>query len=207
MGEPEVALARVSAEQEDALREVANIMVGHAATALARLSDTRIDLEIPTIRLLTWHDGVAAATEDARIVAGVRTRMLGRLTGEVFVTFPRDSALALVDVLRGLPRGSTQYMNSGAASTLVEVGNIIAGSCLAAFYQLLDISLVHSVPEFVYDVPSVLMAPGIDRAAVDTAIVAEVAFRAPQIDFEGHLLLLFTVESLTRLLDALETPG
>lgn len=192
-------------EQQDALREVSNIMVGHAATALARLSDTRIDISIPDIRLLAWTAGLEIATEGAKLVAGVRTRMLGTLSGDIYVTFPRDSALNLADLVRGSPPGTTRYMSASAASTLVEIGNILAGSCLAAFYDLLDISLVHSVPEFVYDAPSVLLASGPHTGNDGNVIVAQVRYEARAIDLTGHLILLFTMESLTTLLKNLET--
>lgn len=194
----------LNAEQEDALREVSNIMVSHAATALARLSDTRIDISIPDIRLLAWTAGLEIATEGAKLVAGVRTRMLGTLSGDIYVTFPRDSALSLADLVRGAPPGTTRYMSASAATTLVEIGNILAGSCLAAFYDLLDISLVHSVPEFVYDAPGVLLASGPQAGNDGNVIVAQVRYEARALDITGHLILLFTMESLTALLETLE---
>lgn len=197
---------QLTADQEDALREVANVMVGHAATALARLSDTRINIKIPDIRLLEWAEGLELATEGSKLVAGVRTRMLGALSGDVYVTFPRDSALGLADIVRGDPPGTTRYMSASAAATLVEVGNILAGSCLAAFYDMLDISLVHSVPEFVYDAPGVLLANAGREGQDANVIVAQVMYEAPEIDLTGHLILLFTMESLTALLRTLESP-
>lgn len=194
----------LTGEQEDALREVSSIMVGHAVTALARLSDMRIDITIPSIKMLEWRRGVALATGGSNLVAGVRTRMLGPLSGHIYVTFPRDDALALSDIVRGAPAGTTQYMSAGAAATLVEVGNILAGSCLAAFYDMLDISLVHSVPEFVYDAPSMLLANRDLAGHDENVIVAEVTYNAPALDLTGHLILLFTMESLTSLLHTLE---
>ena len=195
----------LTTDQADALREVSNIMVGHAATALARLSDTRIDISIPDIRLLDWSEGLAIATEGSKLIAGVRTRMLGTLSGDIYVTFPRDSALNLADLVRGVPPGTTQYMSASAATTLVEVGNVLAGSCLGAFYDLLKISLVHSVPEFVYDAPSVLLASGSLKGNDGNVIVAQVRYEARAVNLTGHLILLFTMESLTTLLRTLES--
>ena len=195
-----------SPEQEDALHEVANIMMGHATTALARLSQTRIDIEIPRIELLDWEEGVRVASADSAILAGVRTRMLGKLTGEIYVTFPRESAFKLTDLLRGLPVGHTRYMSASAASTLTEVGNVLAGSCLAAFYQFLDISLVHSVPEFVYDVwGAFAQSETTGGREGDSVLLAQVTFSAPEVDLQGSLILLFTLESMVELVKALET--
>lgn len=195
----------LSAEQEDALREVANIMIGHAATALARLSGMRIDIEIPMIEVVERDRAVelAGGGSGRALVAGVRTRMLGRLKGEVYVTFPRESALGLTDALRGLPLGHTKYMTGAAAGTLIEVGNIVAGACLAAFYKLLDVSIVHSVPEFVFDMPEVLLS-GASSTKGDHVLAAQVRFHAPAMDLNGHLVLLFTVESMAQVVAALE---
>ncbi|HWG91223.1 MAG TPA: chemotaxis protein CheC [Candidatus Thermoplasmatota archaeon] len=194
----------LSEYQQDALREVANIMVGHATTALARLSNQRIDITIPSIEVLSMEEGLAFASGASGIVAGVRTRLLGRISGEMFIIFPRESAFSLSDVVRGLPPDHTRYLNPSAASALVEVGNVIAGACLGAFYQLLDISLIHSVPEFVYDVPNALVAAERAQAPDEHMVVATVAFRSPDIHLAGSLMLLFSVESMVELVDALE---
>lgn len=195
----------LSPEQEDALREVANILIGHATTALARLSDMRIDVQIPQIEMLSLEEGLAQASGDAGIIAGVRTRLLGKLSGEMYITFPRDSAFALTDVVRGLRPGHTRYLSGSAAAALVEVGNVIAGSCLAAFYQLLGISVIHSVPEFVYDVPEALMSlEERESPAGEDILFAQVTFNAPDIDMDGYLILLFAVESMPTIFRALE---
>lgn len=195
----------LSPEQTDALREVANILMGHATTALARLANMRIDIEIPQIRVVSLEEGLSRASGGAGIVAGVRTRLLGTLSGEMYITFPRDSAFALTDVVRGLPPGHTRYLSGSAAAALVEVGNVIAGSCLAAFYQLLGISVVHSVPEFVYDAPEALLSAETQAVERDDNILfAQVTFNAPEVNLSGHLILLFSVESLSVLFQALE---
>ena len=67
--------------QLDALREVANIGAGHAATALSHMTSQRIMISVPQVNIAPLEDvpNQIGATEEP--VAAVLMRMMGDLSG------------------------------------------------------------------------------------------------------------------------------
>ena len=64
----EGATTLLSSARLDALREVANIGAGHAATALSTLTGTRIMISVPMMRFVVPDDDARAA-----LAPGVRS--------------------------------------------------------------------------------------------------------------------------------------
>src|SRR5579859_6164226 len=64
----------------DALREVANIGAGHAATALSTLTGTRIMISVPMVNVVPPGEFVPEIAADVEIVA-VQMAMSGSIAG------------------------------------------------------------------------------------------------------------------------------
>ena len=71
--------------QLDALREVANIGAGHAATALSQLTDCRIMISVPEINVTRIEDVPEMLGEAEQVVTAVLMHMLGDLTGRTLL--------------------------------------------------------------------------------------------------------------------------
>ncbi|MGD2135395.1 MAG: chemotaxis protein CheC, partial [Gemmatimonadales bacterium] len=89
----------LKALQLDAMREVANIGAGHAATALSQLTNRRIMINVPRLhaRPLEQVSDLLGAPDD--VVAAVLMHMLGDLTGRMLFTLPEANARLLCDTL------------------------------------------------------------------------------------------------------------
>src|SRR5438552_3299125 len=85
----------LKALQIDALREVANIGAGHAATALSQMTIGRLE-EVPDL---------LGSAQD--VVAAVLMHMLGDLTGRTLLLFPEAVERRLCDMLLRRPVGAT----------------------------------------------------------------------------------------------------
>src|SRR5450759_34261 len=70
-----------SSARLDALREVANIGAGHAATALSTLTATRIMISVPMVNIVPPGDFVPEIARGVEIVA-VRMAMSGAIGGQ-----------------------------------------------------------------------------------------------------------------------------
>src|SRR5213594_526874 len=71
----------LKALQIDALREVANIGAGHAATALSQLTNRRIMISVPQINISRLEEVPGLLGDPQEVVAAVLMHMLGDLTG------------------------------------------------------------------------------------------------------------------------------
>jgi chemotaxis protein CheC len=93
--------------QLDALREVANIGAGHAATALSQMTNRTIMINVPEVNVLALEEVSELLGRADEIVAAVLMHMMGDLTGRTLVLFPERSAKSLCDILFRKPDGTT----------------------------------------------------------------------------------------------------
>ena len=88
----------LKALQLDALREVANIGAGHAATALSQMIGSTIMISVPTINVSRLEEVPPQISAPEEPVAAVLMHMLGDLTGRTLLVFPQADG--------GAPRGA-----------------------------------------------------------------------------------------------------
>src|SRR5260370_41386203 len=93
--------------QIDALREVANIGAGHAATALSQLTNRRIMISVPQINIARLEEVPELLGNPQDVVAAVLMHMLGDLTGGALLLFPVAGGGRLCHLRRRPPLGTT----------------------------------------------------------------------------------------------------
>lgn len=187
--------------QLDALREVANIGAGHAATALSQLTNRRIHVEVPTVRM----EGVRSAEGEAGEYATVRMQVLGDVTGETLQVFPQETARRIAGILTGSDGGIADGFGDMEESALVEAGNIIAGAYLNALSDFMGMLLLMSVPTMkLGSGPLVPVADAAD-AGEPVAIVLETHFRmeGDQEALKGQFVLIPDAPSIRAILEAI----
>src|SRR3954463_10489807 len=92
-------LRTLKANQTDALREIANIGAGHAATALSQMIGRRIMISVPTINVARLEEIPPQVAAPDEPVAAVLMHMLGDLTGRTLLVFPRRTARRIASLL------------------------------------------------------------------------------------------------------------
>src|ERR1700694_4392703 len=96
----------LKALQLDALREVANIGAGHAATALSQMTNRRIMISVPEINIARLEEVPSLLGDPQAVVAAVLMHMLGDLTGRTLLLFPEPVARRVGDMLLRPPLGT-----------------------------------------------------------------------------------------------------
>lgn len=197
--------------QLDAMREVANIGAGHAATALSQMTNRKIMITVPRVNVRPLEEAcdMVFGTPD-EVVAAILMHMMGDLTGRALLLFPQRSARTLCDFLLRRELGTTQAFGEMEQSGLKEAGNILASAYLNALSDFMGMMLVPSVPSLVIDLSgAVLMSAhlnfGHDR---DFAFCVETSFRLEGASepLGGHFLLLPDLASLRSIFDAIRLP-
>src|SRR5438105_15229638 len=122
----------LKALQIDALREVANIGAGHAATALSQLTNRRIMISVPQINIARLEEVPDLLGDPQEVVAAVLMHMLGDLTGRTLPLFPEPVARKLCDRLLRRPSRTTTVFDALEQSCLKEAGNILSGAYMTA---------------------------------------------------------------------------
>lgn len=147
---------RMTDIQRDAFKEVSNIGMGHAATALSQMIGKQIDLFVPKVMVIPIVEVPACLGGAETMMTGVFLRILGDARGSIMLLFPEASACNLSNVLLNRNHASLET-NEETVSTLKEVGNILASAYLNALGSLLGRTLIPSVPCLAYDMAGALV--------------------------------------------------
>ncbi len=194
--------------QLDALREVANIGAGHAATALSQLTGKRIWVDAPRIQAVRVEDVGEITGSCDEVVAAVVMQVLGDLAGRTIQVFPERTACRLAGILLGredivFPDGFSDIEKSA----LNEAGNILGAAYLNALSDFLGMLLLTSVPALAIDLAAaVLTSSSIGVvASSDHLICIDTIFRMDEDEevLKGHFLLIPDPDSLQVILRAI----
>jgi len=193
--------------QLDALKEVANIGAGHAATALSQLTDRRIMINVPEIAITRLEDIPTSFGDPETVVAAVLMHVLGDLTGRTLLLLPEPNAHLLCDLLLRRPPGTSTTIAALEESSLKEAGNILAGAYLNALSDFMGMMLLPSVPSLVVDLAGAVLTTaflnfGQER---DFVFCVETNFHFSEADrtLSGHFLLLPDLASLRAIFEAI----
>src|SRR5215213_6959262 len=198
-------LRSLKANQLDALREVANIGAGHAATALSQMVGETIMISVPTINVSRLEDIPPQLAAPDEPVAAVLMHMLGDLTGRTLLVFPRRTAVRLAGLLlrREVPGPDFSDMQQSA---IKEAGNILSSAYMNALSDFMGMMLLPSPPSLAIDMSTAVLSTaylqfGSDR---DYVFCVESEFYMTDVNekLRGFFLLLPDPASLQAILRA-----
>jgi len=193
--------------ERDALREVANIGAGHAATALSQMTSRKIMISVPEVSVRRLEDVAELVGAADTVIAGVLMHVMGDLTGRTLVVLGQESAYALCELLLRRPRTGVAGFDAMEQSTIKETGNILCSAYMNALSDFLGMMLVPSVPALVVDLAGAVLTTaylnfGHDRDAV---FCVETTFRIEGSDqaLTGQFLLMPDPPALAAIFDAI----
>lgn len=194
--------ANTTALEQDALREVANIGAGHAASMLARLvGGVGVMLDVPrmlpggSVSMTTLLGG--AGTDVVAVKLGIQ----GGLRGEMWWVLPRADAARLGGRLLRRPALHGKLSND-EHSALAEAANVVASACLTAIGQMARVPLLPSTPQvFEGDVAEVM--EGREESPAPPLVLESRFHSTDAPTFGGQLVLTFDGMSLAVLMEKL----
>ena len=195
----------LNTEQHDALVELLNIGFGRAGASLSKLTQQRVLLEVPQVAIhpLSHLNQSLSRLIDER-VASVHQVFSGPVAGDALLLLDPIAAATLTELLTDVPALSLD-LDPSTREVFTEVGNIVLNACIGTFGNMLGVPMSFSVPDV--DVSSITTV--IERM-MDTgdafryALIVTAGFRLRDSAVTGYVVIVLTVQSLKRLLDALD---
>ena len=198
---------KLSSIQLDALCETANIGAGHAATALATLLNTKIEMSVPRARILPF-------TEVSALMGGAETHVLaiyfhvsGPVPVSILFVMTIDKARQLVEMLLGNPceKPVSGSFTDLEFSAMMELGNILSSTYLNALATFINIRFQPSVPALAVDMAGAILNAILAQYGdvADQVLVLEAGFKKEDMDVVGNLFLLPGPGSLEMILSSL----
>ncbi|HEX7083935.1 MAG TPA: chemotaxis protein CheC [Gaiellaceae bacterium] len=187
----------------DALRELANIGSGTAATALSQMLVRTIDVSVPKAAALPLAEAVETVGEPELVVTGVVLPIFGDLEALAVLLFESDDADRVCRLL-GVEPGS-EY----GESALAEIGNILCSSYLGAVVSMTGLRLEPGPPQTAQDmlgaiVESVLAA---HASGSDVALLLDSDLRIEDEESSFTFMLVPSAAGVAELLARLGLGG
>lgn len=196
----------LGALQLDALREVANIGAGHAATALSQMIGGTIMISVPRINIQRLEEVAPLVASPDEPVAAVLLQMLGDLSGRTLLVFPKEAAVRLSDLMLRRPRGSSMELGELEQSAIKEAGNILSSAYMNALSDFMGMLLLPSPPSLAIDMSAAVLTTaylqfGDDRDFV-FCVESDFVLKEAEEKLRGFFLLLPDPASLQAILRA-----
>lgn len=195
----------LNAIQHDALVELLNIGFGRAGASLSKLTQQRVLLDVPQVAIhpITHLNQSLGKLVNER-VASVHQVFSGPVAGDALLLLDPIAAATLTELLTDVSPLSMD-LDPSSREVFTEVGNIVLNACIGTFGNMLDVPVSFSVP----DVDVTTVHAVVDRMldsgdALRYALVITAGFRLRESAVTGYVVIVLTVLSLKRLIDALD---
>jgi chemotaxis protein CheC len=192
-------------EQRDALQEITNLAMGQAATHLARLLDSFIELSVPRVRVV----GVNGAAQTLREMTGinetvtaVRQGFRSDIKGEAIVICRTSDVRHLCSLVHD-PYVHSSYEAVSEAELMFDVANVLTGACVSCVMSQLDRTPIFSAPGLLGQEIALDDVFQADVLAWRVALLLEVSLALEDQTFRAHLVMLMAEDSIRRMRDAL----
>lgn len=199
----DISLQKVTAEYFDVLKELGNIGAGNATTALAQMLQTKVDMNVPQVRLLNFSEVGEVLGGEEQIVVGIYLAVEGDITGSIMFILEQQAGKVLIEKLMGVKVPDEGY-DEIEISALQEIGNIISGAYLNSLSQLTNLKMLPSVPSLNIDMlNAILSVPAIEFGIMgDQMLLIQTQF-TDDVDLNGYFILLPDLDSYSKILEAL----
>lgn len=190
----------------DALREIGNIGLGGAVTALSDLTGVLFTLEAPQVlQMDTSTLPQLCCVSPESLVVGTVSRVNGDWPGEGAFLFPWQSACVLWQILVQMQPSGLEALDELYQSVINEVSNIMLGNYLQAISQMTGFTLHMEPPAFAADMAMAVLSSILVEALYGQRelLAIETAFKTPEHEFKGYFLYLPETGNLEKLFGVL----
>jgi chemotaxis protein CheC len=192
--------------EKDALREIANVGAGNAATAVSQLIGIPITVNVPKVSIIRVQDLPDPLGGPETVVAGIYLKLYGDAPGKMLLCLSNDSIHPVVELMLGPSFGDAPVaLTEIQQSALKELGNILCSAYLNALARFMDMQLLPSVPALAVDMVSSILSAVLSESAEThpQALLIETQFSTPGHPITIHLFLIPEEGSLNAMLKAL----
>ncbi|MFH1824294.1 MAG: chemotaxis protein CheC [Candidatus Firestonebacteria bacterium] len=192
--------------QRDALKEIASIGISHSATALSKMINKKVMIDVPKVNILSINKLADVLTTSNELIVGIYFKVLGKVSGKVLLSFKKESALVLADILMKKSVGETKILAEMEQSALKELGAISTAVCLNALAEFLGMVLLPSIPHFMYDYSDSIVKSLFDEVKSDTeyVVVVDSEFKESNNKILGRFLIFPNEDAFESIWHALK---
>lgn len=189
----------------DILQEIGNIGAGNATTALAKMINKRVDMNVPKVRILEFKNIGAILGGEENLVVGILFTVVGDINGMMMYVLEQKSAHTLVNILMGRDIKQVSEFSEMDFSALQELGNILTSSYLSSLSTLTQLKIKPLSPQMAFDMAgAILSVPAIEFGKVDDRVLfIESNIEDGNESIGGYFILIADIASFKIILKSL----
>jgi chemotaxis protein CheC len=184
--------------EHDALVEIFNIGVGHAAASMSAIVNEEVRMSVPSISVLNRADAAnLLCNKNGERICGISQHYDGAVNTEAILMFPENKSLEIVRLMVGesVPLQELTEMEQEAMS---EIGNIILNACVGTLANIFELELHGSLPQYHVGTSSdILSASG--SADDTTVLMLHIDFILEKHQIRGYVAFILDLTSLQDL--------
>ncbi|MBQ1749143.1 MAG: chemotaxis protein CheC [Lachnospiraceae bacterium] len=188
----------------DVLREIGNIGAGNATTAVSQMLNTKIEMNVPIVKLLPVEEIGSVMGDEEQTIVGIFLGVEGDINGSMMFLMDMTSARQMVNRLMMRDPDYAGDFDEMDQSAIREIGNIIASSYLSALSGLTGLYISPTVPFLAVDMAAaILSVPAVQFGMMgDQALLIETEFGDDK-KFSGYYILMPEEDSYEKILTSL----
>ena len=194
-------MVNLSEMENDALVEIFNIGVGHAAAAMSEIVNEEVTMSVPSITFLNRADAASllGSKRDGERICVVSQHYEGAFATEAILMFPEDKSLEIVRLMVGdsMPLDQLTEMEQEAMS---EIGNIILNSCVGTLANLFDSELHGSLPVYHVGTSAEILSVCSEQGN-DVVLMLHIDFVLSKHQIHGYVAFVLDLSALHDLKD------
>ncbi len=182
--------------QHDALVEIFNIGVGHAAAAMSTIVNEEVTMSVPSISFVNRAEAAAMlVNSETRRICGISQHFHGAFSTEAILMFPEDKSLEIVRLMVGesVPFKELTEMEQEAMS---EIGNIILNSCVGTLANIFGQELEGSLPVYHIGTSEDILAASGNGLGEAVVLMLHIDFVLEKHQIHGYVAFILDVTAL-----------
>ena len=200
-------LSKVTENYLDVLKEIGNIGAGNAMTALSQMLQTKVDMQVPQVKLLEFSEVGSIMGGEEQIMVGVFLGVEGDITGSMMFLVEEKSAKHLINkIMMGMaPEGDG--FSEMELSAMKEIGNIITGAYLNSLSTLTNMCIYPTPPEITVDMAGAILSVPAALFGImgDNILLIQSRF-FDEVQIDGYFVLIPDLDSYAKILTSLGLP-
>ena len=190
----------------DILKEIGNIGMGNATTALSVMFNTSPRMEVPVVKFVDFNELADMVGGPEAIVTAVLTHFKGGINGMILFILALEEAKKLLSLMlnKTYPDDLVSFDHMDK-SALKETANILMSSYISSIGTLTNLKLRTEPPAICIDMAgSVLSMPISELGQVgDQALIIDSKFLDNEKSINGFLMFVCDEESSDKIFESL----
>lgn len=201
----------LSALQIDTIREISNIGMGNAATALSQMVGDTVSITVPEAVLIDITEVPSLYGGEDTEVAASYVQVVGEVRGHLLIAFPINDAHMLIELM--MPGKNLNLLSDPkdemAYSAVQEIGNILSSSYLRSLAEMTQLNILPTVPAVAVDFAGSIVGYVVTNLQdiTEKLVVVKTNFEVGGKSIVGHCIFIPEAGSLKIMLDSLGVGG